>query len=410
MEHRTNIQAAPVPLAAIEQYKQEMLAQARRTQFEPPRTPQPKPEPKTLHTAEPVIEPTPEVVEKTMQATEIAVEVAPDSASTEIVFAAQSVELNIEAIEEHLEYKQEQAVPPQPLAPDPASIAVPVAKSSPIAEPIPEPESVPVPVAEPTPNPEPIPIPVVEPEPVPVIESAASEPTPIPEPKSAQTQTQPRHMPTGTRNVRKPTGGRRQGPGNKTARAPQNNSALANQEWLRKPAGQENATPAAAYPLTDADEIFHARAYVEEPTVEGKEPIEGTFEMPIPVFDSMEDFRAQNPAQGLLNIHVVLAQTDAPVAGARVQVTKQIGQTNYLFYDAQTDPSGNAGPIALPAPPKELSYDENAIPYALYDVQVTHNDRRQDLLNVSIFPDTTAIQNVHLDRNAAPINQALYTR
>jgi len=371
-------------LHTIERYKQEMLAQARRAQvFDPPAAvPPPEPPP-----------PAPE---------------------------------------------------PEPKPPEP--VHVPAAKPMPEPEPVPvlepesalEPESEPAPEAEPEPVPEPEPEPELEsksepeilhtPEPVSVAQTQISlnihkevsvTPPPIPEPKPIATL--PVDVPVAA--ITPPPAP--QSPASPPARAPHPRckhgakcknraaataaAAITEEEWFRRPAEET-----VAVPLMMAEDVDCAReptpeACGDEPYIEGHEHFGGYFEMPIPVFASLEDFMAQNTAQGTLTIHVLTPEAGTPVAGAQVQITKLIGDTNYLFFDARTDARGTVGPLTLPTPPKDLSYDENAIPYALYDITVTHAGRRQELLNVSMFADTGATQVVRLD-NSPPINQALYTR
>jgi len=205
-------------------------------------------------------------------------------------------------------------------------------------------------------------------------------------------------------------------------------AAIADDSWFHQPAvgaaapvAEELAAEATAAPLLAqqlpfaGDDIPAAQAYEETPVPGLMErapadlPIDGYYEMPVPAFDSLDDFLASNPSHGQLTVLVLTPDAGVPIPGAHTQVTKLIGDTTYLYYDALTDENGSVGPATLPAPPRELSFDENAIPYAQYDITVTHGSDRQDLLNVTIFPDTTAVQVVRLD-HSPPINEAIYTR
>lgn len=132
------------------------------------------------------------------------------------------------------------------------------------------------------------------------------------------------------------------------------------------------------------------------------------YEMPSPVFTSLAEFRANNPAKGELIIHVV-DNFGSPAAGARVQITRQVGGRTYRFYDGYAGRNGSVGPIELPAPSKETAFHETTVPYALYDITVTHARDRQQLQNVPMFANTVGEQVVRM-QNSIPINEAVYVK
>ncbi|MCL2531452.1 MAG: hypothetical protein FWE40_04775 [Oscillospiraceae bacterium] len=141
--------------------------------------------------------------------------------------------------------------------------------------------------------------------------------------------------------------------------------------------------------------------------LEANETVTEYYEMPSPVFSSLAEFRANNPAKGEILVHVT--DHGSPAAGARVQITKQIGGKTYRFYDGYAGRNGSVGPIELPAPRKEAAYHETTIPYALYDITVTHARERQHLQNVPMFADTAGEQVVRM-QNDIPINEAVYVK
>ena len=356
----------------IEQYKQEMLAQARRTQFfdppaavppaDPPPPPpesEPKPpEPAHVPAAKPMPDPVP------MPAAEPEPEIVslaePDEPEPELVIEPEP--------EPEAEIEPEILHMPEPLPVAQTQISLNVHKEVTVAPP-PEPVAEEIPVA----------------------------------------------TPAAPQANDKPTGAKAHHPRCKHGKCKHQAaravaaSAITEEDWFRRPAVEAAAAPLSVAEDVDCSQTPLPEACGDEAYIAGHEHFGSTFEMPIPVFASLEDFMAQNSALGKLTIHVLTPEAGTPVAGAQVQVTKLIGDTNYLFFDIQTDSSGTVGPIALPTPPKELAHDENAIPYALYDITVTHGSNRQELLNVPMFADTGATQVVRLD-NSPPINQALYTR
>ncbi|MCL2446949.1 MAG: hypothetical protein FWD06_09320 [Oscillospiraceae bacterium] len=194
---------------------------------------------------------------------------------------------------------------------------------------------------------------------------------------------------------------------------------ISDEEWFGTPAAQ----PTVAYPI-EPEELFSlpeenemldqsehfppAPCYSEDdPTYEPSESTTEYYEMPSPVFSSLAEFRASNPAKGELLVHVT--DKGNPAAGARVQITKQISGKHYRFYDGYAGRSGSVGPIELPAPRKEAAYHETTIPYALYDITVTHARNRQHLQNVPMFADTAGEQVVRM-QNDIPINEAVYVK
>ena len=409
----------------IDRYKQEMLAQARRSQiFDPPAAVPPS-EPR----------PTPELEPKPPEPAHVpAAKPMQDPAPMPEPEAENILELEPEPKVEAILEPQPESEPEPELEPEPEPEPEPKSepKSEPESEPELEPEILhmpePIPMAQtqvtlnihkevtmvpPTPQPEsePAVAPPVElvaaPPPEPFAAApVASAPAPVSvdSPPAMPSQRTP-NAPIRTHHPRCKNGAKCKHQATRTAAA----SAISEEDWFHRPAAE-----AAAVPLTMAEDIDCSqepmpKACTDEPYIEGHDHFGGYFEMPIPTFASLDDFMAQNSAQGTLTIHVLTPEAGTPVASAQVQVTKLIGDTNYLFFDARTDARGTVGPIVLPTPPKDLAYDENAIPYALYDITVTHAGRRQELLNVSMFADTGATQVVRLD-NSPPINQAIYTR
>jgi len=187
-----------------------------------------------------------------------------------------------------------------------------------------------------------------------------------------------------------------------------NAGVISDEEWF----GQL-AESGVAYPL-EPEEFFpdevepqpeHFPPY--DPDLEGDESTTEYYEMPSPVFSSLAEFKANNPAHGEIFVHVT--DHNHPAAGARVQITKQIGGKAYRFYDGYAGRSGSVGPIELPAPRKETAYHETTIPYALYDITVTHGHHRQKLENVPMFADTSGEQVVRM-QDTIPINEALYVK
>ncbi|MCL2194408.1 MAG: hypothetical protein FWB76_00435 [Oscillospiraceae bacterium] len=185
-------------------------------------------------------------------------------------------------------------------------------------------------------------------------------------------------------------------------------SIISDEEWFGT-----CTTPPAAIFADEPEELFPQELDEAEhfppcdPLLDADESTTEYYEMPSPVFSSLAEFKASNPAHGEILVHVT--DHGNPAAGARVQITKQIGGKNYRFYDGYVGRSGSVGPINLPTPRKDMAYHETTIPYALYDITVTHARERQQLHNVPMFADTTGEQVVRME-NDIPIDEAVYVK
>jgi hypothetical protein len=169
----------------------------------------------------------------------------------------------------------------------------------------------------------------------------------------------------------------------------------------------EAAQPAAAQPG-----LLPVVAYADPAEI--RETDTGFAELSTQQYSSLEDFLAKNEGRGSLTVQVLTTERDAPIPGCKVRVTRSIGGTDYLFYDALTDASGRAERMLLPAPKKQYTFQpvNGEAPYALYDIAVIHfNGSSQVFRNATIFDDTESIQVVHFSSSpaSASYDGALYT-
>ncbi len=114
-------------------------------------------------------------------------------------------------------------------------------------------------------------------------------------------------------------------------------------------------------------------------------------------YADLQDFYNINNRRGTLRFRVYTAHEALPVTGAKIEVTKVIGNNKHTFYKLTTDISGNTSIVYLPAPPSELSQQpENTIqPYALYDVYITaDNFRDVSIKNLPIFDGILSKQSI----------------
>lgn len=176
---------------------------------------------------------------------------------------------------------------------------------------------------------------------------------------------------------------------------------------------EDTVVMASSTNATDYANTLAKVAYMDPtypPPIAGRTEAGGTWELPSPQFSSLDDFLAKNTGRGMLTLQALVDESGAPVQGANVKVTKTIGGVPYLFYDVQTDASGSAGQLILPAPEKQLSSfpPQGTAPYALYDVTVTYRNISETLQNVVIFADTETMQAVQTGSGEL-INEIQYT-
>lgn len=92
-----------------------------------------------------------------------------------------------------------------------------------------------------------------------------------------------------------------------------------------------------------------------------------------PEYADLDEFLKVNPRTGSLRFRTYTARNALPVEGARIVVSKMIGNSRHTFYDIITDNSGQTPVLEMPAPSAELSQKPRVSvqPYSLYDAEIT---------------------------------------
>ncbi|MCH5204277.1 MAG: hypothetical protein J1F03_05980 [Oscillospiraceae bacterium] len=120
-------------------------------------------------------------------------------------------------------------------------------------------------------------------------------------------------------------------------------------------------------------------------------------EFPKPVYDTIEEFEANNLGRGTILFRVYTAREALPVRGAICRITKTFDGKPYTFYTLVTDENGQTPPKPLPAPSKALSQNfENKIqPFALYDAVVSRDGYADvEFKEIPIFDGVSSVQQV----------------
>ena len=82
---------------------------------------------------------------------------------------------------------------------------------------------------------------------------------------------------------------------------------------------------------------------------------------------------SQNIVQkGYIQVRVSALRESVPIVGAKISITKPLGEDASVLWSDITDESGKSGIVELPAPDKSLSEspNQNIVPYAVYNVKV----------------------------------------
>lgn len=76
--------------------------------------------------------------------------------------------------------------------------------------------------------------------------------------------------------------------------------------------------------------------------------------------------------KGYIQVRVSALRESVPIVGAKISITRPLGEASSVLWSDITDESGKSGIVELPAPDKALSErpNQDATPYAVYNVKV----------------------------------------
>lgn len=98
--------------------------------------------------------------------------------------------------------------------------------------------------------------------------------------------------------------------------------------------------------------------------------------------------------KGYIQVRVSALRESVPIVGAKISITKPLGEDASVLWSDITDESGKSGIVELPAPDKALSEspNQNVIPYAVYNVKVEAQGFYTVYnINVQVFPGELSI-------------------
>ena len=140
----------------------------------------------------------------------------------------------------------------------------------------------------------------------------------------------------------------------------------------------------------------------EEGPVEINPPESGPGQDPLqpirPENDTYAQFLEENPKTGWLRIQAYTGLGSGPAPGATAVISRQFADGVHVFATVQTDESGIADDIPLPAPDKSLAESPaGEAPYADYRITVTRPGYRTEVYTeVPVFDGIKSIQPVQL--------------
>lgn len=110
---------------------------------------------------------------------------------------------------------------------------------------------------------------------------------------------------------------------------------------------------------------------------------------------SEANFQRLTPSSGALRIQAYTAGQAVPVPDAQVTVSKTFTDGRRVYATGATNKDGILDGISLPAPYKSLSQTPGNIPYAVYDIEVSHPGyRTEKYSDVPVFEGILSIQPV----------------
>ena len=107
-----------------------------------------------------------------------------------------------------------------------------------------------------------------------------------------------------------------------------------------------------------------------------------------------KQFISANPSLGYLKIRAYTASQALPISNLKIVVSKNIGNTNVIFYEGVTNSSGVIEKINLPAPSQNT--DDLVIPTSVsYDIKATYEETT-NIYKVNIYENIYVVQTINI--------------
>ena len=111
--------------------------------------------------------------------------------------------------------------------------------------------------------------------------------------------------------------------------------------------------------------------------------------------DIYQDFIQKNPLLGSIKVQVSAADNAVPLEGVQVEIYKDVGEFDILFFKGETNSNGIISDIFLPAPGKVPMGTLEVPEYAVYTMNISKNGFESlDKYSFVVFGGVEVIQNI----------------
>ena len=112
-----------------------------------------------------------------------------------------------------------------------------------------------------------------------------------------------------------------------------------------------------------------------------------------------QDFIEKNPSRGFLKIRAFAASQAIPISGLNIIVSTNIGNSNVIFFEGNTNSSGVIENITLPTPRLDTN-NLNAPNKTTYNILATYTPNNiSKTYKVNMYENVSVIQNISIVPN-----------
>lgn len=112
--------------------------------------------------------------------------------------------------------------------------------------------------------------------------------------------------------------------------------------------------------------------------------------------ETYKNFIVSNNGEGYLKIRAYAASGALPISDLKIVVSKNIDNSNVIFYEGKTNSSGIIEKIVLPAPKQNTN--DLVIPSSItYDIKATYEkDNTTNSYQINIYDNIYVVQTINI--------------
>ena len=112
--------------------------------------------------------------------------------------------------------------------------------------------------------------------------------------------------------------------------------------------------------------------------------------------ETYKNFIVSNNVEGYLKIRAYAASGALPISDLKIVVSKNIDNSNVIFYEGKTNSSGIIEKIVLPAPKQNTN--DLVIPSSItYDIKATYEkDNTTNSYQINIYDNIYVVQTINI--------------